>query len=110
MAKKHRTSVLAGVLLGSALALSGCASMFGEDYSNEPDYKSGYSAGCGTGTGYVPGNSSTVIRDPDLWATSKAYRAGWKSGFNACRTSTSSSPGGSSETMGRGRGIGPSGY
>lgn len=109
MARKLTGTVLGGLLLGAAIALSGCASLFGHDYSDEPDYKSGYSAGCGTGTGYVPGNSSTVIRDPDMWGSSKAYRAGWKAGFNACRTSTTNSPS-SMDSMGRGRGVGPSGY
>jgi len=100
-----KTALLCLVL---SLALAGCGT-FGDDQSEDPDYQTGYSAGCGTGTGYIPGNSSTVIRDPDMWRTSKAYRAGWKKGFNACRTSTAASPSAGSE-YGRGRSNGPSGY
>lgn len=106
MTKNMLKTALLSLALG--LALSGCGT-FGDDYSDDPDYQTGYSAGCGTGTGYIPGNSSTVIRDPDLWRTSKAYRAGWKKGFNACRTSTAAAPGASSE-YGRGRANGSSGY
>lgn len=109
MAKNLPKPVLAAVLLGLAMTLSACGTMFGEDYSEKPEYKAGYSAGCGTGTGYVPGNSATVIRDPELWNTNKAYRAGWKAGFNSCRASTTNAPG-AGEDMGRGRRNGPSGY
>lgn len=109
MARNFRKMTLIAALLASTVTLAGCETMFGEDYSNTPEYKAGYSAGCGTGTGYVPGNPSTVIRDPDLWASNKAYRKGWRAGFNACRTSTSNSPG-AGEDMSRGRRNGPSGY
>lgn len=109
MARNRRKMACAGAVLGVGLALSGCSSLFGEDYSGEPDYKSGYTAGCGTGTGYVEGRATTVIRDPDLWNASKAYRAGWKSGFNACRTDTSTTSG-AGDAYGRGRGNGPGGF
>lgn len=97
--------VVLAALLGLGLAVSGCAS----DDTQDPDYQTGYTAGCGTGTGYVAGNPSTVIRDPDMWRTSKPYRTGWKAGFNSCRVSTSNAPGAGSE-YGYGRRNGPSGY
>lgn len=103
--RKIRNALLFGALLAAGLSLSGCA---GDD-TKDPDYQAGYSAGCGTGTGYVPGNASTVIRDPDLWRTSKPYRAGWKAGFNACRVSTSNAPGAGGD-YGYGRRNGPGGY
>lgn len=109
MTKHRKQTALAVALFGLALTLSGCGSLFGKDYSGEPDYQSGYTAGCGTGTGYVEGRTATVIRDRDLWAASEAYRAGWKSGFNACRPSTPTTSG-AGEAYGHGRGNGPGGY
>jgi len=107
--KSIRKFALLGAALGLGLALSGCGSLFGEDLSNDPNYQTGYSAGCGTGTGYVAGDPSTVIRDPDMWRTSKPYRSGWKAGFNACRTRTTNAPGTNGD-YDHGRRNGPSGY
>lgn len=109
MTKNPKQIAFAGTLFSLVLALAGCGSLFGKDYSGEPDYQSGYSAGCGTGTGYVEGRAATVVRDPELWNTSEAYRAGWKSGFNACRPSAPTTSG-AGEAYGRGRGNGPGGF
>lgn len=83
--------------------------MFGSEHSDDPLYKTGYSDGCGSGTAYVPGDPSSLRRDGDLWASQKAYRAGWKSGFNACRVSTGAAMG-TSPDAGYGRRNGPSGF
>lgn len=100
---------IAAVLLISAVmnGLGGCAGT--NEYAEDPLYATGYTDGCGTGTGFNPSDKSTVIRDPEGWSKSKAYRAGWKTGFNACRPSsngnTSAYP-----TDAAGRRNGPSGY
>lgn len=105
-----KSRVIAAVLFGSLVALGGCSTPFGQsEYADDPLYGSGYADGCGTGTGYTPGDKATVIRDPDGWGKSKAYRTGWKKGFNACRPSA----GGNSSAYpadAPGRRNGPSGY
>ena len=92
-------------------ALAGCGSLFGgqSEYADDPLYATGYSDGCGTGTGFNPSDPSTLIRDPNSWSTSKAYRAGWKNGFNACRVSQSGQTTYLPEDA-YGRRNGPSGY
>ncbi len=87
------------------VALGGCASQHADD----PLYATGYTDGCGSGTAYVAGKPETLRRDSEGWAKSKAYRAGWKKGFNACRVTS----GGQSSTLpddSYGRRNGPSGY
>lgn len=102
--------VILTLLISSFIALGGCSTPFGQSqYADDPLYGSGYADGCGTGTGYNPSDKSSVIRDPDGWGKSRAYRAGWKKGFNACRPSAS----GNSSAYpadAQGRRNGPSGY
>lgn len=79
--------------------LAACAS---SEHADDPNYKLGYTDGCGSGTAYVPGESSTLRRETELYATDKAYRAGWNSGYRACRVSTASeTPGGNYQTRKR---------
>ena len=54
-----------------------------------PDYKAGYADGCSSagGPGANPREDSQV-RDDQAFATNRAYRAGWRSGFGACRPFT----------------------
>lgn len=103
-----RTTVF-GLLCAVSLALGGCGSMLGNEYANDPSYSTGYTDGCGSGTSYVPGDASTLRRDSDLWASQKAYRAGWKSGFNACKVGAPSTMG-TAPDAGFGRRNGPSGF
>tara|TARA_R110000868_G_scaffold147278_4_gene368671 strand:- start:1344 stop:1679 length:336 start_codon:yes stop_codon:yes gene_type:complete len=102
--------VIAALLISALVALGGCSTPFGQSkYADDPLYGLGYSDGCGTGTGYNPADKSSVVRDPEGWSKSKAYRAGWKKGFNACRPSAS----GNSSAYpadAQGRRNGPSGY
>lgn len=96
--------------LALMLALAGCGSMFGgSEYADDPLYDTGYTDGCGSGTAYVPGDPSTLRRDSEGWAKSKAYRAGWKKGFNACKV-TSGGQSGNLPDDAYGRKNGPSGY
>ena len=105
-----KAACLAATLL-VVISLTGCSSLFGgpSEYADDPLYATGYSDGCGTGSGFNPNDPSTLIRNADAWSTSKAYRAGWKKGFNACRISH----GGQTSDLpddAYGRRNGPSGY
>ncbi|MES1991037.1 MAG: hypothetical protein V4441_08810 [Pseudomonadota bacterium] len=108
MSRRLIKTLTIALLFGAASTLGGCA-LGKSEYADDPLYASGYTDGCGTGTGFNPNDPSTVLRDPDGWGKSKAYRAGWKKGFNACRPSnngyTSDYP-----ADARGRGNGPSGF
>jgi hypothetical protein len=71
------------LLLTLVASLGACAT--GSKYQDEPQYDSGYSAGCasasrGTG-GVIP---SRIDRDEQLYKSDKAYRAGWNAGYHAC--------------------------
>ena len=108
MSRRLVKNLTVALLFGAAVTLSGCA-LGKSEYADDPLYSSGYTDGCGTGTGFNPNDPSSVLRDPNGWSKSKAYRAGWKKGFNACRPSNS----GNTSDMpadARGRGNGPSGF
>jgi hypothetical protein len=110
MANRFSRTAAIGLICGLILALGGCGTLFGESkYADDPLYKTGYSDGCGSGTSYVPGDPSTLRRDPNLYGTMKAYRAGWKAGFNSCRVNTATEPGAGADGL-AGRRNGPSGY
>jgi hypothetical protein len=86
----------------AALA-SGCA--LGEsEYADEPNYKAGYSDGCWTATSQVPGDPSTITRNEEAWKADKAYNAGWRAGYSACRNRESGGSMGMPDTSGRGTG------
>ncbi len=81
-----------------AVALGACG---GNKYEEDPLYDAGFSDGCATGTARSPGTPVTKpVRDQNLWDTSDAYRAGWKSGYGAC------SPGGRGDVPGSDRDMG----
>lgn len=64
------------------LAVAACAS---SKYESDPDYDSGFSDGCATGTARTSGTPVTkATRDETLWSQSEGYRAGWKQGYAAC--------------------------
>lgn len=99
-------AVTFAIIMTMFTALAGCGT---SQYAEEPLYATGYSDGCGTGSGFNPSDPSTLIRNADAWGTNKAYRAGWKTGFNACRVSR----GGQTTDLpadAHGRRNGPSGY
>ena len=51
-----------------------------------PDYKAGYGDGCASaGTKGANPRDSGLVRDEAAYRANKAYRAGWGTGFGACR-------------------------
>ncbi len=72
-----------------ALLLTGCGlfnSRAERALKASPDYKAGYNDGCGSaGTQGANRREDSLNRDPEAFASNKAYHAGWNTGFNACR-------------------------
>ena len=92
------------LVMGAVSACSG-----GSEYREDPLFKEAYEHGCWTAGAYIPGDKSTLQRDETLFKTNKAYGAGWRSGYNACKIGhPQSNPGIPQEYSGRG--VGPSGY
>lgn len=70
----------------TATALAACATS--SKYEQDPMYEAGFGDGCSTGTSRAQGSPpSNPVRDQNDWDNSDAYRAGWKSGYNACSSS-----------------------
>ena len=82
---------------------AGCG-MGKSEYADEPNYKAGYSDGCWTATSQVPGDPSTITRNEEAWKGDKAYNAGWRSGYSACRIRESGGSMDMPDTSGRGTG------
>lgn len=87
-----------------AFALAGCG-IGRSEFADDPAYKAGHSDGCWTATSRVPGDPSTVTRNDAAWRDSEAYRAGWKSGYNACVIRDGSGSMGIPDTSERGTGV-----
>jgi hypothetical protein len=69
-------------VLFAAFALAACGTT---QYDNDPDYDTGFSDGCATGTARSPGTPVTKpVRDQQLWDVSEGYRAGWRAGYGSC--------------------------
>ncbi len=80
------------------LGLAACGT---SKYDNDPDYDTGFSDGCSTGSARTPGGPPTKpVRDDKLWKDSDGYKAGWRAGYSSC------SPGGRGDTPGSDRDIG----
>ena len=85
-------------LLLAASTLAACGT---SKYENDPDYDTGFTDGCSTGSSRTPGTPATkAVRDENLWKDSEGYRAGWKAGYASC------SPGSRGDTPGSDRDIG----
>ena len=85
-----RLAVLAALPL-----LSACIFFEGPEarqLEKSPNYKQGYSDGCATVSSHSANyREQTDFRDRALFRTDKAYRAGWSSGYTACRPMTANS-------------------
>ena len=72
-----RASDLAVLVL---FALSGCAGGANQDSA---DYQAGYSDGCASGSA-ADSYRRHVTRDEHAFRHNSDYKAGWRSGYNAC--------------------------
>jgi hypothetical protein len=89
------------VLLAAILAATSLAACGTCKYDNVPDYDTGFTDGCSTGSARTPGGPPTkAVRDDALWKESEGYRAGWKAGYSSC------SPGSRGDAPGSDRDIG----
>lgn len=88
-------------LLTLLLATSSIAACSTNKFESDPDYDTGFSDGCSTGSARVPGvPTNKAVRDDKLWSDSEGYRAGWKAGYASC------SPGARGDSPGSDRDIG----
>lgn len=83
------------LLAALPLLLNGCAlfeSRADRAQQKLPNYKAGYSDGCASANAEgTDMRRDTEVRDDSLFSTDKAYRAGWRSGFGACRSTLGTS-------------------
>ncbi len=64
-------------------ALAACASDVG--LTDEPGFVAGYGDGCATAQEEDKSFSTKRHRDADAFADDKAYRAGWRQGWQQCK-------------------------
>jgi len=84
-----RVASVSAVVL--TIALTACGT---SKYDSDPDYDSGFTDGCATGTARSPGTpASKPVRDQALWDASEAYRVGWKAGYSSCGPKAGEIPG-----------------
>jgi len=73
--------------LAALLALMGCESAADRAMKRTPDFRAGYSDGCASaGTQGANPRDTAPMRDEEAYRTNRAYRTGWGTGFNGCRT------------------------
>jgi hypothetical protein len=77
-------------LAATLLLLGGCA-LFecraDRAMHKTPEYKLGYSDGCASaGAEGTDMRHGSMVRDDALYDSNKAYRAGWRTGMSACRS------------------------
>ena len=67
-----------------AFVLAACASDSG--LSDEPSYIAGYGDGCATAHEQEKSFSTKRVRDAALFDDDRAYRAGWRQGWQQCQS------------------------
>ncbi|MEK7265659.1 MAG: hypothetical protein AAB227_06125 [Pseudomonadota bacterium] len=72
------------ILAVGALFLASCASDSG--LSEEPGYVSGYGDGCATAHEQDKSFSTKRVRDADQFENDRAYRSGWRQGWQQCQS------------------------
>ena len=84
-----------------AAATAGCG-LFGSPQDRavrkSPSFRAGYDDGCAAANQQGADLRDRIVQDPMLYKTDDVYRAGWSSGFQTCRTTTTplgASPGAS---------------
>lgn len=71
--------------VAGVMAMAGCISAKDTgDLGSDPNYSAGYNDGCATANARVQGFDETITRNQNLFDTSDAYRAGWRSGHATC--------------------------
>jgi hypothetical protein len=68
----------------AAMALTPLAACAGEANTHSPDYGAGYSDGCASGSSADSYPRGRKIRDEQAFRDNADYKAGWRSGYNAC--------------------------
>jgi len=79
------------LVLFCLLLLAGCGLFVAKEtraLRRSPDYRVGYNDGCASAGGQDADvkDPSPLQRDDQMYAASKAYRAGWGAGLAACRS------------------------
>lgn len=74
------------------------------EYADEPNYKAYLFRRLLDGDPQVPGDPSTITRNEEAWKSDKAYNAGWRSGYSACRIREGGGSMDMPDTSGRGTG------
>ncbi|OFX00694.1 MAG: hypothetical protein A3E78_11080 [Alphaproteobacteria bacterium RIFCSPHIGHO2_12_FULL_63_12] len=72
------------IFAAGAVLLAACASDSG--LSEEPGYVAGYGDGCATAHEQDKSFSTKRVRDADLFESDRAYRAGWRQGWQQCQS------------------------
>jgi hypothetical protein len=79
-------------LLAAILLTTAACSMFGnaedEKVRHSPNFQQGYEDGCASANQQGADFRDRQVKDPTLYKTDDAYRAGWSNGFSSCRTTT----------------------
>jgi hypothetical protein len=85
--------IATALCLATILFVEGCA-LFGPKITRAmrrtPEYRSGYQDGCASAPGPDANlrNGFDQIKDDALFRADRNYRAGWNSGYTACRPTT----------------------
>ena len=69
---------------GFVALIAGCASDSG--LSEEPGYIAGYGDGCATASEQEKSFSTKRVRDSYQFENDRAYRAGWRQGWQQCQS------------------------
>jgi hypothetical protein len=72
------------IFASSAVLLAACASDSG--LFDEPGYVAGFGDGCATAHEEDKSFSTKRVRDAELFETDKAYRSGWRQGWQQCQS------------------------
>ena len=78
------TLLKALAITAAAAALAGCAGPSAAVRNSQP-YQVGYSDGCAAANAAGSSYRYGPVRNEDAFRSNKAYRAGWNTGYSACR-------------------------
>lgn len=91
----HMSSLIKiAVIAVAAAALASCAlfpSAHDRAIRRTPSFKAGYNDGCAAANAAGASYRYGLVRDEDLFRRDATYRAGWNTGYSACRRTVSPS-------------------